>query len=226
MQFHYGVIVILRGEITMRITYLFDPLYGWCYGASPVLEKLARHEGVTLHLAPAGLFAGDGARKMDAHFADYAWQNDQRIARLTGQIFSETYRKNVLGKTGGRFDSMAATLGLIAVRLTSPSDEFAALKAIQLARYVDGLDNSSPVVVADILEALGLHAAALLLATPDDALLTATHQSVAAAQADMRQFEVEGIPALVVGEGQNRRLLRGGVLYGSFGQLLSELAKN
>jgi hypothetical protein len=40
---------------------------------------------------------------MDAHFAEFAWQNDQRIARLTGQIFSEAYRKNVLGRTGGAF---------------------------------------------------------------------------------------------------------------------------
>ncbi len=208
----------------MRITYLFDPLCGWCYGAGLALEKLARHDGIALHLAPTGMFAGDGARRMDAHFANYAWQNDQRISRLTGQIFSEIYRKNVLGKTGSMFDSTAATLGLIAVRLTSPSDEFAALKAIQHARYVDGMDNSSPIVVAEILETLGLHAAALLLAAPDKALLTACRESIASAQAEMRQFQVEGVPAVVVGEGQNRRLLRSGTLYGSFDQLLLELA--
>ena len=71
----------------MRIIYLFDPLCGWCYGAGPALEKLAQLDGVTVDLAPTGLFAGGASRPMDKHFAAYAWQNDQRIARLTGQPF-------------------------------------------------------------------------------------------------------------------------------------------
>ena len=58
---------------------------------------------------------------MDAQFAAYAWQNDQRIARLTGQPFSELYRTEVLRKIGGMFDSAPATLGVIAVRVTEPA---------------------------------------------------------------------------------------------------------
>ena len=72
----------------MRVTYLFDPLCGWCYGAGPALERLGQLGDVTLELMPTGLFAGEGARAMDAQFAAYAWQNDERIARLTGQPFS------------------------------------------------------------------------------------------------------------------------------------------
>ena len=68
----------------MRVTYLFDPLCGWCYGAGPALERLGQLGDVTLELMPTGLFAGEGARMMDAQFAAYAWQNDERIARLTG----------------------------------------------------------------------------------------------------------------------------------------------
>ena len=98
----------------MRVTYLFDPLCGWCYGAGSALERLGQLGDVTLEHMPTGLFAGEGARVMDAQFAAYAWQNDERIARLTGQPFSEIYRSRVLGHTGGMFDSVPATLGLIA----------------------------------------------------------------------------------------------------------------
>src|SRR2546423_699122 len=100
-------------EPDMRVTYLFDPLCGWCYGAAPALGGLAQLDGVSLELMPTGLFAGGGARAMDAQFAAYAWQNDQRIARLTGQPFSDAYRTEVLGKPG-MFDSAPATLGVIA----------------------------------------------------------------------------------------------------------------
>ena len=44
----------------MRVTYLFDPLCGWCYGAGPALERLAQLDDVTLELMPTGLFAGEG----------------------------------------------------------------------------------------------------------------------------------------------------------------------
>src|SRR5438105_9117885 len=111
----------------MHVTYLFDPLCGWCYGAAPALDGIDRLEELTLELMPTGLFAGQGARAMDASFAAYAWQNDQRIARLTGQPFSETYRTEVLGRPGV-FDSAPATLGVVAVRITEPARELDALK--------------------------------------------------------------------------------------------------
>ncbi|MDP0202559.1 hypothetical protein Q7300_02875 [Glaesserella parasuis] len=38
----------------MKIYYLFDPLCGWCYGASATLQKL--NEIYPLTLTPTGLF--------------------------------------------------------------------------------------------------------------------------------------------------------------------------
>ena len=102
-----------------EITYLFDPLCGWCYGALPKLAVLARTPNVALKLAPTGLFSGTGARPMDADFAAYAWANDQRISALTGQVFSQTYREKVLGAHGSLFDSGPATLALTAVAIES-----------------------------------------------------------------------------------------------------------
>lgn len=104
----------------MHVTYLFDPLCGWCYGASLALEKLAGLDDLTIELAPTGLFAGEGARPMDERFAAYAWQNDQRIGRLTGQVFSQLYRDRVLGNIGSMFDSAPTTLGIVAVGLSKP----------------------------------------------------------------------------------------------------------
>ncbi len=54
------------------VAYLFDPLCGWCYGASPMLGHL-RVAGISIELIPTGLFSGAGARPMDKGFAAYAW---------------------------------------------------------------------------------------------------------------------------------------------------------
>lgn len=207
----------------MRITYLFDPLCGWCYGAGPALEKLSRLDGVTLDLAPTGLFAGEASRPMDKHFAAYAWQNDQRIARLTGQPFSDAYRETVLGAAGGLFDSAPATLGLVAVGLTEPARELEALKALQRARYQDGRNTSELAVVADTLATAGLAEAARRVEAPDEALLAAYRSRMAAARADMARFGAEGVPALIVETEAGRRLLRGSALFGAFDQLTEQL---
>jgi putative protein-disulfide isomerase len=207
----------------MRITYLFDPLCGWCYGAGPTLEKLSQIDGVTLDLAPTGLFAGEASRPMDKHFAAYAWQNDQRIARLTGQPFSEAYRAHVLGAAGGLFDSAPATLGLVAVGLTEPGRELEALKILQRTRYQDGRNNSDLAVVAEALAAAGFAEAAFRVRAPDEALLAAYRSRIAAARTDMEFFGAEGVPALIVEGNAGRRMLRSSALFGAFEQLTEQL---
>jgi putative protein-disulfide isomerase len=134
-----------------HITYLFDPLCGWCYGASPLLAQLAALPNLIVALAPTGLFSGTGARVVDEHFANFAWSNDVRIASLTGQQFSEDYRVKVLG-SGGLLNSGPATLAVTAVSLTDPSREIDALRLIQEARYVAGRDITDLSELRAILE--------------------------------------------------------------------------
>ena len=208
---------------TTHVTYLFDPLCGWCYGASPILENLASRPEFTVELLPTGLFAGEGARPMDAHFAAYAWSNDQRIGRLTRQIFSDDYRRAVLGDHSRLLDSGPATLALTAVSLTDPTREMEALKAIQRARYVDGRDNTSRDVLVTVLMGLGLQTAADRFLAPDDAVLDAHRQRIATARATMHRFNADGVPTLIVGAGENRRRLSASALMAGIDTLLSHL---
>ena len=206
------------------VTYLFDPLCGWCYGASPAIQKLGQHATIQLELAPTGLFAGAGGRTMDAAFADYAWSNDMRIEKLTGQRFTEDYRTQVLGKSGSRFDSATATLALTAVAFATPQRELEALKALQEARYVHALDTCTVPVVEKLLRDMGLSAAADRLAAGDAELLTANAERVHKAQGLMQSFGAQGVPTLIVTDDKGRRLLRGNALYGNFDSLLSHIA--
>ena len=208
------------------ITYLFDPLCGWCYGASPVLQQLAQHSHIRLELAPTGLFSGAGGRVMDAGFAAYAWSNDQRIQTLTGQRFTEVYHTQVLGKTGSRFDSDAVTLALTAVSLTEPQLELACLTLLQEARYLRGQDTSVLSTVVDVLREHGLTAAAQLLLLQDDetSLNTRKQTRVQQAQRLMHSLGAQGVPALVIRQGGAQRLLRSDLLFGHIDNLLAAIS--
>lgn len=207
-----------------EITYLFDPLCGWCYGAMPKLAALARAPNIALKLAPTGLFSAGGARTMDASFAAYAWANDQRIAELTGQKFSPAYREKILGAHGALFDSGPATLALTAVAIEAPEREHHALQAIQIGRYVDGRDVTSLEVLADIVAGLGFPAASSRISSPDTGLRETTNARVAAARRDMQSFGVRGVPALIVGSGSRRRLRDSAALFDRGTDVVSQLS--
>ena len=204
------------------VTYLFDPLCGWCYGASPVIQQLGQQANIQLELAPTGLFAG-GGRTMDASFADFAWSNDQRIAKLTGQRFTEAYRQKVLGRLGSRFDSAATTLALTAVSLSEPLRELETLKALQEARYVQGLDTCDGSVVETLLRDLGLAVAADRLAISDAELRAANAARIQKSRDLMQSFGAQGVPALVVSDDKGSRMLSGNALYGKFDNLLGQI---
>jgi putative protein-disulfide isomerase len=206
------------------LTYLFDPLCGWCYGASPVIQKLGQQSNLILELAPTGLFSG-GGRTMDAAFAQYAWSNDVRIEKLTGQRFTELYRAQILGKHGSSFDSETVTLALTAVSLTEPQRELEMLKILQEARYVYALDVTATTVVEKLLRDRGLVAAADLLATGDAELRQATDARIQRAQHLLRTYGITGVPNLVVTDHNGSRLLGGDALFGDIENLLDLLRK-
>jgi len=197
----------------MILNYLFDPLCGWCYGASPVLTELNDIPGIKLEFMPTGLFSDAGARPMNNEFAAFAWENDQRISNITGQPFSEIYREKVLHDQQKKFDSGSATLAITAVSLSNPSREIEALKAIQRARYVEGLDVTSLSVLAGVLSSQGLENAAKKVLDPTADLLEANHTRTERAKRLMREFGARGVPTFIAESGSKRWMLNSSILF-------------
>ena len=205
------------------LQYLFDPLCGWCYGATRTVSELIETHNVSVELLPTGLFSGEGARPMDNDFAAYAWSNDQRIARLTGQSFTERYRELVLRDRQQFFDSGPATVALTAVSLTKPDKELDALKAIQRARYVDGLDVTSLQILATTLKACGLEEAAALLQSLSSELLDENRRRTDLAKTLMRALGANGVPTFIVKSGSKQSLLDASTVYSNSQTLISQL---
>ena len=198
---------------------------GWCYGALPSLLRLAQHEGCSLELLPSGLFAGSGARPMDGRFAMHAWSNDQRIAQMTGQPFSQHYRERVLANRGALLDSGPAVLALTAVSQAAPGEELGALEAIQTARYVHGSDTTAQTVLAQLLRDRGLAAAASRLEASSDELRDAARAWMSAGKALLRSIGVSSVPTLVAYQdsGLPLQLVPSELLFGRDDELLRHL---
>lgn len=215
-----------------KLLYVFDPLCGWCYASSPTLLNLANAFPHQLELMPSGLFADEGARDMSPSLATHAWTNDKRIETLTGQVFSERYFNNILMGTGVRFDSQAMNRALTATRNIDAALEPVVLHHLQYERYVNGLDTSSPVVVANIVadkvQAAGHELDASDFAvrlTHDEALIKQTEERTQATQALMSKLSVKGVPLLLVQHGEQYEQISGKPLYVEPQALVSALSE-
>lgn len=208
----------------IQVSYLFDPLCGWCYGAAPVIETLSRHPGVAVTLVPTGLFAGQGARTMSPALAQYAWENDQRIAELSGQTFSDSYRRHVLGASGTPFDSGPATLALMAARLSEPGSEHSVLKTLQEARYMEGRDIVTRAGVREILMARGFTRVLRELDMAFEDVETLAQETLNTGRRLMAQTGTRGIPALVARSHAGTRLFDNAIIMGGIDALLSALS--
>ncbi len=208
-------ILVIMESTTMitRFLYLYDPLCGWCYGASTGIATLTAQPDVTVEALPSGLFAGDGARTLDGAMSDHILASDRRIASLTGAVFGAPYHERIVGGASYKLDSGPATLALSAVARTAPARELEMLGTIQRARYVDGRDITDPSVLIDLLVTAGLDAAAVALANASSGLRDENRQRVAQARTVMQRFGVTGVPALFRIEGDQMSPIDATALY-------------
>ena len=202
--------------------YLFDPLCGWCYGASASVAALAKHPSIDLQPLATGLFAGAGARPMKS-FAAQAWAMDQRIGALSGQPFTEAYRTKVLSSADAVLESSIATRAVTAVFDSAPDRVIEALAAIQSARYQHGLDITSAPVVAGILADMGLTEASARLLAADKSLLQLVKTRTEAARDLMAAHHLQGVPSLVASINGKARGLDASTLYTGSDQILAAL---
>jgi putative protein-disulfide isomerase len=190
------------------ITYLIDPLCGWCYAAAPQMRSLRKALGAALvEVAPTGLFSGAGARPMTAAFRDYAWQNDQRIAKLTGQPFSQAYYDHVLSDFTAPFDSGPASLTLAMGEHLKPGSGLEILRRLQQARYVEGRNLCDSDVLLGIVAELGFDRRGFAAALDDPEQSEAAMDIITAGRRRLSRHGLEGVPALILREGETETVV-------------------
>jgi putative protein-disulfide isomerase len=82
---------------TPKFTIIYDTYCGWCYGSAPIFDALL-DTGAEIEVLHQHLFQGPLAYKMSESKGALVLKADARIHKLTGQLFSKIYTKNVTPK--------------------------------------------------------------------------------------------------------------------------------
>jgi putative protein-disulfide isomerase len=206
--------------------FLIDPLCGWCYAAMPQVAALREQVGLRhVELLPTGLFAGNGARPMTSQFRDYAWANDQRIAATTGQPFSQTYYDQVLSDFTVPLDSGPASLVIALADLLQPGGSFDLLVACQHARFVEGRNLHDQVTLVEIAVETGFDPAAIIGAFQNAEQMELAVDRITSGRRQLSRHSLEGVPALLMQQGDNARIVPNALLMGPAADLIAHCTK-
>ncbi|MBS9435646.1 DsbA family protein [Photorhabdus noenieputensis] len=138
----------------MTLHYIYDPLCGWCYGVSSLIQVAKEVANVKIELHGGGMLTGDNRRQIDSTWRDYVLSQDKRIASLTGQIFSEQYVA-LLNDKSLIMDSLPPISAILAAeKLAGKGVEM--LLAVQKAHYVRGLKISETETLLNLANELQL----------------------------------------------------------------------
>lgn len=136
----------------VKVHYFFDPMCGWCYGATALVEILAAVPEFEITYHPGGMIP---KRAIDPSFRQHILQADSQIATMTKVHFGDAYKARVAGAGDFIVDSYSTTRAFL-VGQDMGIEAHNMLAAIQKAHYQNGKHLDELDVLADLAVSMGL----------------------------------------------------------------------
>jgi putative protein-disulfide isomerase len=138
---------------TATLHYIHDPLCGWCYGASPLVQAAREVLAVVPHAG--GMMTGQRRQRVTPQLRSYVMQHDRRIAQLSGQPFGDAYFEGLLRDADAVFDSEPPITAVLAAE-TLGGRGLDLLARLQRAHYVEGRRIADAAVLREMAVDIGL----------------------------------------------------------------------
>ena len=207
-----------------ELLYIQNSLCGWCYGLSPVVNRVqvAFAGRLNVSVLCGGMATDAGAMPNAAAWAPLrnTWGE---VEKVTGVQFGTAFKALVEDGRYG-YDSAPPCRAIVAFRhLTqNPARAVAFAHAVQLALFRDGHDLNDPATYDPLAAAFGLEAAAFRRRFTAPETATAAQQEFAA----VARIGVHGLPTLVLRLGEQGYVLaRGYQPYEQLRQGLEQLLR-
>ncbi len=171
--------------------HIHDPLCGWCYAVTPMIETVAQ-AGIEIAMHGGGLW--EPATGLAPERRDYVRQSDARIAALTGMAFGPAYLDGLLTDATTVFWSRPTIAAVLAAGTMEGGADLRMLHAIQHAHYVAGRRVVETPVLVEVARSIGLAADAFLHAFQN----APVGEHVARTRRWMQQLGLHGFPSFVL----------------------------
>jgi putative protein-disulfide isomerase len=186
--------------------YVYDPLCGWCYGFSPVIQQLKdRYAGkVTWSIYSGGLAIGERAAPIRDKFR-YIKGSLQTITQTAGVVFGEGFRQ-LLEEGSYVYNSEPPCTALTVVKSLQGKDPVAFAHDMQQVFFNEGKSLNDLQTYLPLVEKQGLDVNAFIAHYHSEAARHSTYEEFRF----VHEIDITGYPALVLIKGEQGHLLAPG----------------
>lgn len=126
----------------MKIYYIMDPLCGWCYGFSDVIQTLYKkyEKNFEFEIIPAGMWINDSVQKMNNSLGNYIKTHNEKIEKITGKKFGAKFNELILNSNKIVLDSFVPSKAMVVFEKLDFSNRMLAMKKIQESFFINGQD--------------------------------------------------------------------------------------
>jgi putative protein-disulfide isomerase len=129
----------------MRFIYIFDPLCGWCYGFTPVVQQLQERDNgnMEFNILSGGMITGDNRHPFSS-MATYIQREHTNVEAMTGVKFGQAFLEKLL-PSEEIMDSEKPSIALTVFKQYQPENAITFAHDMQVALNYNGqsLNNDS-----------------------------------------------------------------------------------
>lgn len=175
-----------------RLVFVFDPLCGWSYGFSPVVDQLhaATRRRADWDVVSGGMVLGE-RRVPIGRVHDFLREFLPRVESTTGVRFGEGFNTRILEPGTAVLSSMEPSRALQTVKALAPDRSFAFARRLQKALYDEGRDVTDYGTLVDLADEFEVVHFAV------EYLKTETHDATLAEFRQVSEWGVHGFPTLL-----------------------------
>lgn len=187
-----------------KIIYVYDALCGWCYGFSPVIQKLHENYGSKLdfEVVSGGMITGDRIGPV-SDMADYISRAYPDVEKRSGVKFGKEFTEKTLYRNNVIFTSLTPALAMSAFKNLKPHMAVQFAFAIQHAIYFNGLEPGNPETYGQLANEFGIDSKVFLSLMNEPA----TRIQAEADFRRSRELGVTGYPTTIFEETTGKRIV-------------------
>lgn len=176
----------------VKTHYFFDPMCGWCYGATELIGILADSSEFEIAYHPGGMIP---KRAIEPSFRQHILHADAQIAAMTNAHFGDAYKARIASAGTLILDSYLPTQAFL-VGVEMGIEAHTMLKAIQQTHYQEGKELDKPEVLQTLAVSLNLDSKEwqTRMTKAEPFMIKLIQQS----HTLMGQLQVSGFPTLII----------------------------
>jgi len=181
----------------VKIVYVYDALCGWCYGFSPVMNKVYKkyNNSVDFEVVSGGLMRGEKMGPI-GEVAPFIKDGYKQVEETTGVEFGTEFLRN-FEEGSMMFTSLPAAVAMSVFKLYQPEKAIEYASAIQYAIYFEGMPPEPYDGYAAVASTFGIDAEGFLKQMNKDMLQQQAYADFTIAE----DLGITGFPAVVIQDG-------------------------